>query len=113
MPVRCALMKTPSFVVLALLVAAAAHGQPAAAELTRGIREFVARDWAAVRESKDAYRGGPYRPSRTAGGLSRWRSAPPAGAAEARTQRFDRKTVTMPHTRTHDCRTRAFTPYLG
>ena len=25
------------------------------AVITRGIREFVARDWAAVRESKDAY----------------------------------------------------------
>jgi hypothetical protein len=25
--------------------------------ITRGIREFVARDWAAVRESKDAYWG--------------------------------------------------------
>jgi hypothetical protein len=23
--------------------------------ITRGVREFVARDWAAVRESKDAY----------------------------------------------------------
>ena len=27
------------------------------AVITRGIREFVARDWAAVRESKDAYWG--------------------------------------------------------
>jgi hypothetical protein len=25
--------------------------------ITRGIREFVARDWAAVRENKDAYWG--------------------------------------------------------
>ena len=47
--------------------------------ITRGIREYVARDWAAVRDSKDAYWGariarlGPIEAFRVAGEL--WRQA--------------------------------------